>query len=325
MKVKLILWLLCCCFIQACEIEKEIHFNQSAPKAVLNAILYPDSVIKANVMCTINGVKPDNWGTPDSLYAINDAFVELFINDQSKGYMEKGEGYGNYISPGNYPFPHDKIRMEVRTKEYETVWSEINIPSLTPILSVDTVFSIRQGYYETTDLTLYIRFKDNAAERNFYQLDIYDDVQVWRGDSVKQGYSYTSFDLRAESLIETYTSWIIGNGIFNDNLINGQEYTLKILARNVEMSYKTDSIKIAHKYIINLHSITASSYYHTKSLIKQVNQEDILGDTGLREPIPTFTNITNGYGLLSGRYAYRVAVDIPFDTIPPSWGIPSNY
>lgn len=326
MNIKLILGLLCICFIEACEIEKEIHFDLPAPKAVLNAVLYPDSVIKASITHTINGIKPDTTEATNPNYAINDALVELFINGQSKGYMQKTAENGKYISPGNYPHPGDKIRMEAHTNTYETIWSEISVPSLTPILSIDTVFSIRQGYNGTiTDLTIYIRFKDNAAENNFYQLSIYDDVQIWQGDSIKPGYSYTSFNLKAESLIETYSSWNVGNGIFTDNLINGQEYTLKIQARDVAKSYETDSIKIQHKYIINLYSTTASGYYYSKSRIKQVDQEDILGDTGLREPIPTYSNITNGYGLFSARYPCCVTIDIPSDTVPPLWGIPWKY
>jgi len=116
-------------------------------------------------------------------------------------------------------------------------------------------------------------------------------------------------DLFVNSYYVPYNnSWVVF--VFDDYLFDGEEYTLKLLvARN---GYYTIAGSV--EMWIELFTISEPAYLYSRSKILQDKQQDILGSNGLREPIPTYTNVKGGYGLLSAtqrvdRYVIHLSQD----------------
>jgi hypothetical protein len=110
---------------------------------------------------------------------------------------------------------------------------------------------------------------------------------------------------------DTYYAGYLSNTyffIFNDKAIQGDAYTLKFTLKEVS----AENTSFTPVCRICLYSLSESYYLYYRSRILQAKQaEDTFGSLGLREPVPTYTNVRNGYGLLSARqaavYEFRVA------------------
>lgn len=276
--------LILCCISFSCNTEIDIPVRLPEPSAVLNASLSADSIIKAEVSHTNNAVPYHTQKEKPSLF-INDARVEVFINNISKGIMEKGENPGQYFLPGVYPSANDKVRIEVQTNEYEPLSAEVNIPGQPEILSVDTqMIQISSPHYQgIVSVNVYLHFKEPKDEQNYYMLSVSGNEISHNEDHLFEevepyflpGYAY-------------YTNSTFY--IFSDKLIYEDEYTLNF-------TLNSDSTSSIH-----LHAISESYYLYCRSKLLQWKQtHDPFGSIGLREPIPIYTNIQNGYGLLSAQ------------------------
>ncbi|MDR1200140.1 MAG: DUF4249 domain-containing protein [Tannerellaceae bacterium] len=321
-------WILICFFTLSCERNIELSIDLPKASAVLNASLSADSVITATVSRTVRDIYYSN---PESIpvYFLDKASIEVFVNDIKQGVMEKGEANGQYRLPGYYPSVGDKIRLEVQTDDFDLLSAEVSIPSQPEILSVDTqMYKKESTPYSPggNSIDVKLRFKEPENETNYYLLAL-------SGYGINKKDTFTKInmpffvahneDLLFEKLdpICFSDSYFVGYYdtsffIFNDKAIYSDEYTLKFTLNNVFSSYDTDSLSFTATCRIYLYSISESYYLYCRSKLLQWKQkEDPFGSVGLREPVPTYTNVRNGYGLLSAKqaaiYEFKVA---PTDT-----------
>lgn len=286
-----------CFIIVSCEAEIEVPVKFPDTFAVLNASLSKDSIITASISHTLNTISQD-ISTSGSYPFINNAKINVFINDISQGLMIRDELPGQYCLPGCYPSPGDKIRLEVETEEFENMSAEVCIPQAPVILSVDTQM-LKSSYGDLGVVDVRLRFRKPDNKNNYYMLLI--------TESSNPVFTTHNEDLLFEELQPYYFTNSPYYGyhpsfIFNDRTIYSDEYTLKFTINNVAHSYYSDSLSITNICHIHLYSISESYYLYCRSKMLQSKQkEDPFGSVGLREPIPTYTNIQNGYGLLSAK------------------------
>jgi hypothetical protein len=292
----------------ACTSELEQEIEVPPPGAVLNALLCEDSVITAHVLRTYNGGDPSVALRPDAL-AIDDAEVEVYLNGVSRGIMQRDARPGWYVLPGCYPAGGDRVRMEVVTAEYAPLSAETALPLRPEILSVDTQ---RQA---PNVVRIGLRFNDRAGEKNYYMLSAAVTAGV-EGDSPVPDSPYpVTLTLeedwllgnveyeRADDYDYPYAYAPVSRYIFDDAQTDGEAHTLKLSLRGMG-ALPGDSAAATAVYTcrITFSALSESHYLYLRSKILQKKQaEDVFGSIGLREPIPTYTNISNGYGLLSAR------------------------
>ncbi len=90
--------------------------------------------------------------------------------------------------------------------------------------------------------------------------------------------------------------------IWNDDMISGKEYTLKI---NVELEYndEEDNFSSTYNYKVCLYRLSPELYKFLKSLNDISNNE--LGQNGLAPIRSHYSNITDGFGFLGAASLYE--------------------
>jgi hypothetical protein len=315
----------------SCERNIELSIDPPGASAVLNASLSADSVLTATVSRTIRDYY--NNPKPAPVYFLDDASVTVFANDKVQGVMERGEENGQYRLPGYYPFAGDKIRLEVKAGDFAPLSAEVTIPSQPEILSVDTQMYARpansSGDY---NIDVQLRFKEPAGETNYYLLSL-SVYGIYAKDPPEIINLYSAVTHNEDLLFEDLSRVFSGSGysgyydssgyyyggyqgmsffLFNDTDIQGDAYTLKFALNDVPGSAESDPLPFTTACRIRLYSLSESYYLYYRSKLLQWKQaEDTFGSVGLREPVPTYTNVRNGYGLLSARqeavYEFKIA------------------
>ncbi|WP_106830307.1 DUF4249 domain-containing protein [Parabacteroides pacaensis] len=301
-------------YLGSCTSEIEVHFDKIPEKIVLNAILHPDSLITAHVSHSIQ------VGEDISTSYLNDAVVEVSINGIPQGRMERAEDNGFYRLPGMFPKAGDRIRMDVSSPEYEAASSEVVFPGKVDILSVDTTSNVHLSDWLTRDIRLQVRFKDPPAEKNYYLLAIIPETIEIEGGKESSYSSYVSVNLKEEIIFEnnrqTPEGWDYSEssnrGIFRDEQISGQEYTLKVTVERCSYSTETERGSITNKLKIRLYSVSDSFYRYQLSYMRKEDADNNFGNSGLKEPVQLYSNIENGYGLFTGIQMSEYEIVLPF-------------
>ncbi|MDH6304670.1 hypothetical protein M2459_001406 [Parabacteroides sp. PF5-5] len=324
--------------VTSCTSDIELDIELPPPSLVLNASLCEDSVIVAHVSRTVSNLLVGNRYSDfvDSI-SIDNADVELYINDVSHGAMQKAVAKGMYLMPGCYPSPGDQVRIEAKSDNYKPISASVQLQERPEITKIDTQM-IYTGYSHIMQLG--VSFKERRNEQNFYMLSIYGKSIIELEDSTVVGlftvYSKHNNELVLEEMVPEYFtryynyssygsyyypgSVYATSYIFSDELINREEYTIDLTLENIYLSYASDTLSISTSYEIELSSISESYYLYCRSKTLQYKQkEDLFGSVGLREPIPTYTNVINGYGLLSAKQISAESVELPLSETPPPY------
>jgi len=319
--------ILTCFFIFSCEREVEISIDPPEPSAVLNASLSADSIIMATISRTVSNMYYDIPEHGPS-YFLDEAQIEVFINDKKQGVMEKGENPGQYRLPGYSPSAGDNVRMEVQTGDFKPLSAEVLIPSQPEILSVDTQMyhTHPDSYYgRINSINVGLRFKETREGTNYYMLAV-SGYGVSKNKTPEETNTFVFIthddDMLFEELQPSYFSGYNQYApvfIFSNRSVDSGEYTLKFTINNVFTSYYDDSLSFTSICRVYLYSISESYYLYCRSKLLQWKQkEDPFGSIGLREPIPTYTNVRNGYGLLSAKQVAIYELKVAPGDIPPS-------
>lgn len=335
----------------ACISEKDIRIEPMAPRPVLNGLLRPDAPVTVNVSLSSLGAAStkgagidDAANEPSPLEAgmanppdvfIDDAAVDLRVNGTYRGRFEKRDSPGDYSFPGYRPACGDQVEVTVYASHFNPVAASTVIPPQTTIALVDTAAYLRRDDwgvawdYLDADLLLY----DPPGERKYYLLS-FTPRQTWRkgtreicGDTLDRApflwldiYSKEDFFLQNADLSDSFDGHRSAGAsfLFTDDFKNGKPFRLHFTFSNVHYSYRDDTLSCVNTCRITLRAVSESYYLYRRSKILQKEQDDILGETGLREPFPTYTNVKNGYGLLAAWQETTYELVFPFraDKIP---------
>lgn len=333
----------------SCLQEEILYLDPVPPRLVLNATITPGQDVSASLS--------KSWFLLDSVpgYELPGCEIRVYINDVLKGSMLCTDNTddslslrGQYTLPGCRVKEGDRVRLEAASAGFNPVRAETRIPPQTAILKLDTLRYYASG---RSCMRIAAHFKDDPQRQDYYRLIVEKVTEYRKGDSVKivstfassvywnayyltnSGGNYgnyipDSFGLNYEdpafqpsgsgpalNLLEG----IYCRGVFSDDLFNGKEYAVKSVVYSPANSYRGDSITSLVHYNVHLLSISPA-YYNYLRIIRGISVSlGLAFQDGLIEPTATYTNVTDGFGVVAGYQISSRRIDMPFGTDEPYW------
>lgn len=341
------LFLLLLCF--SCIRDVELKLDPVPPVLVLNASVTPDHEVSAFLskswflLDSVPEFELPESGTKVHVY-VNDMYRGAM---QRIDKPDSTQFIGQFSLPGCFVRTGDRVRLEAQATGFDPVYAETHIPAKTPILMVDTSRVISSDYGYAERLRFYIMLKDDPSMRNYYRLVLERVIEYHEGDKtmressfndntwwsrpnisgdtidlekyMKNGfYGYSHFQLSYDDPVfqpgppslDRYDGAYC-RGVFSDDLLNGKEYSVTS-SIYPDTSLKYDSLTSVIHYDIHLLSISEDYYYYLKVIR---NFSISLGDAyldGLLEPTATYSNVNNGFGVVTGYQVSTQRVTMPF-------------
>jgi len=296
----------------ACESEIKFKGSEVEPKIVIYSLLNPDSLVTVTIA--------ESHAVFESRYEprqITDASVRLYRDGElieTLTYVSvtalpdyyPADRFSRYVSLSHKPVHGSTYRIEVEVDGLESAWGETGLPEPVPVISVDTG-SINFDEY-TGEVKIKVKFRDPADTDNYYRLtaraltgtylgnpdepyDPFFPVIVYDSDI---GYGALSEPLIAPQQEDDMFGMYLRNDffLFMDELIEGKEYSLT-LGYSYSGLPAIDYYEFIHAYF-SLHAITRDIYLYLQSYSAQ--RQTI--DNFLAEPVPVYTNVTGGLGVV---------------------------
>jgi hypothetical protein len=307
--------------------EKNIRFNgeEQTPLLVINSILSPDAFLSASASKSVFFL------SDDENTAMENADITVFVNGASIGkYTFSGsdstygaDGSMQYVkTASNYVLPYkpkagDRIRYEASAPNLQSIVCETVIPQTTDILSLETDIvtdtSFVMNFY---GIDFRLKFRDRPNERNYYRLALYVKGVFERyheGNYITDTLIYATRLTSDDMLLKTGapTDKILTGEtpdnyhVFTDELIDGQEYTLKF--HSILDPYLDREKKLA--VIVRLISITEDYYLYLRTL----SAAKAIGNSLFAEPIQIYNNIKGGIGILGACSTSERSVELNRD------------
>jgi hypothetical protein len=280
--------------LTSCTKEVIIDFPESDPKTALFCFFTPDSVFKVFVNKTSSILD-------DSIHFQKNATVSLYENGSFFDTLVYDTA-GWYRS-AKHPLIGDNYQIKVTAPGMPEVTASDIIPEKTLLSDAsyrDSAMFDGDGYYGEGS----IRFSDNAAEKNYYELFLLAlhqeaDTAYVIGIGCPLD-KITDNVLKAEGLL----SYEPDTFVFSDNLINGMTHEMKL--------YCWDGNDLGNsKIIVVFRSISESLYNYKKKLTLHLyNQQSNLWN-GVGQPVPMYSNINEGYGIFGGYSCVTDTIQIP--------------
>ncbi|MDR0757709.1 MAG: DUF4249 domain-containing protein [Tannerella sp.] len=317
----------------SCTKAVDFSGDMPEPRLVVNCFVEPDSIVRVFVS--------RSWPVTESQgETFADATVELYINDVLQPPMQAVNAetsQPSYVSAAEVR-ENDRVKLSVAREGFAAVTAETVVPPAAPILAIDTA---RLG---DGSLRCLVRLNDaQPGTPNYYRLCAWqeclidgvwkngfsdtayfgDQYHVWWNSVNNNNFNYDREPaLRVE--FEDVTSDIVGTsdlngyGIFSDDLFDSREYALNITIKP-KINYDTsdgdwwetelENRKIFDtRYVFKLVALSPSAYRYLKSLtIFEHNGEDSF----FVEPLPVYSNIAGGLGILGACRTDTKIIDIP--------------
>lgn len=346
------IYILCILFV-SCIREVDLILEDVPDRIVLNASVTSRQELSASLSKTWTLMD----SVPDA--TLPDATVRAYVNGQYFGTLQRNTVWrdsikveGQYILKGGYLREGDQLRLEAEVPGFDPVEAITEMPDYTEILSVDTTCFASYNYgYKNNQMRLGVRLKDNPGQRNYYRLVVDQINEYTKGDSLitrhsfhaygygyYEGYGYNyGYEYAyggyaplldyADPVFQSGTgNLVMGKwdgrycwGVFSDDLLNGREYTLKSVVTSVGNSFQDDTLSAVVHYDIHLLSVS-ESYFQYLKIMKGLSI--LIGDADfgkLIEPTDTYSNVTNGFGVVSGYQDAVYRITMPFGETKPSW------
>lgn len=210
----------------------------------------------------------------------------------------------------------DKVNITAAVEGMKTVSSATVVPSLFPLTSI----KLAHKDDSPSQCQFRIHFTDHALTKDYYALKVERKQLFWNDGKYSEESNTLALNLDDEPLLNTSSGLddilMIENGFYrnlyywDDTKIQGKSYTLR-LNTYYETDYEDDfitpegveHIKCQVKYRISLYSLSEEFYRYLKSLNDQKNNG--LGNSELAPIHSTYTNVSNGIGVVGGCRMFR--------------------
>lgn len=297
----------------ACEKTIDIDLEDAKIRIVVNAELRSDSTIRVHVTRSRHIL--DNA----DIIPLTDAVVKLYEDDVFIGNL-------TYSNNGFYridyrPVKGKTYKVEVGHNDFDNVYGLTTIPETVNITRVDTIKSFDEYGNEFYNFT--IKFRDPSSVPNYYMISMRNhySYEMWDENMITYDTLYVGPDTtivhieyggyrRAESTDNTgfqsddmiVDAYVYPNNtvVFSDELINGEEYSLKLRVDRYSLYQDTN------KLFIDFYSISPEYY---KYLVSFTKNQDASGDP-FAEPVMVFSNIVDGIGIVGAASVYTDSVMI---------------
>jgi hypothetical protein len=305
--------------------EKTIEFDDSEvnPMLVVYSYIHSDSII-VDVTRSYSSLEDnDYYYTP-----IKDAFITIsdgtnsytdFTYNTKTSYSYMSDKYGNYaltaVESGHYSIydidvtPGKTYTITVSADGYETIYSEVTMPSSVNINEVDTISrTSEEDGYTSIEQGFVIKLADPAGEENYYQIRLEEAMYQLYIDTLTKEANYYAYvsntwgtidnessDLEYDSdILYTYEE---DENCFSDDLNDGKTLNIKF-DLGTDTYWSDNSYKSPYNeykltlYKVKLLSISKSMYNYIRTSSTQSWYED----DPFAEPVLVYNNIKNGAG-----------------------------
>ena len=319
--------------------EKEIEFNgeQSDPKLVINSLVEPGKRVEACINKSYFFLDAPNTTTPDDLVA------SLYVNGNHIGEMNpfvdtiwEFWGINDYhLVPSYYndycPQEGDVIQIKASANGFDDAegttsalpevvdcqmdvevtgwggWYQHKYNVETQEYEEDSVWDVRG------DMTLTFTITDpNPGKTDCFRLISTKNNGVrigknWRYMSYEYDDPIFGANMTENDLIDASDLDTRPEGVFTDMLFDGGSYQLKVKATfecNVDEVFDPDFFRVPFMV-----EHLSKEYYNYLNTCNQ-------GDLALQiwaEPIKTYSNVTNGFGIVAGKAVDTHWIDLPLE------------
>lgn len=304
----------------SCLKEVDLEHLRPDPKLVLNSVASEGEPLKASLSRT--------WFYTDDYpnVTIEDARLNLYVNDRLIGEMNWMVEENEYYSIGNYvssyiPVAGDKIRIEAEKEGFREVMAEDVIPGKPTLLKLVAESFRDVNQYNSSEMHRYkVTFRDDPHANNCYLISFsigrptyeheyhQDSVPTFTGEYYwgNEYIDYTSDPVFSDkiSILDKVmgNDWLSGSGgrPFSDELFNGKEYTMTLDSNSGTYTYwPYEEERLPDSIRVYLYAIS-EPYYKYLSAVASLSEGSLnndLADIGLAEPVRVYSNIKGGLGI----------------------------
>ncbi len=287
----------------ACEKTIDIDLEDAKIRIVLNSGLTPDSIISVNITRSRHIL--DNA----DIIPLADAVVKLYEDDVFIGNMTYK--YNGFYTIDYYPIIGKTYKVEVEHSNFDNVFGLTKIPESVNILSIDTTKSFDENGNEYYNF--FIKFRDPSLTSNYYMVSMRNrySYEMWDENMITIDTLYVGPDttivqeehggyrwvettdkiwFQTDDMIVDAQIYNSNSVIFSDELIDGQEYLLKLKVDKYNFYQDTNQI------YVDFYSISPEYYKYLVSF----NKHQEAHNDPFAEPVIVFSNIVDGIGILGG-------------------------
>lgn len=319
--------------------EKEIEFNgeHSDPKLVINSLVAPGHRVEAYI-----GKSYFFLDTPDTS-APEDAVVSLYVNDNHIGEMtrfydtiwEYYDMVSYHLVPGFYhdyrPQSGDVVKIKASAHGFEDAEGVTNVLPNAIDYQYDIVVkewdsTYSHPYYNAPDevendsllsINGILELSINITDPNPGKIDYFRLLESRRSrtqDGENSWYVSCDYDdpifgasMAENDFVDASDLDTRPEGVFTDMLFDGSSYRLKLKIRfdcQVDEVFDPDFFRVP----ILLEHLSKEYYNY----LYTCNQGDeVMGF--FAEPIQTYSNVTNGFGIVAGTTVDTIWLALPIE------------
>lgn len=266
--------------VLSCETASDIRLRKGATSSVMTSFVYPDSVVTVNVYGTVSVL--------DTTRVSDLGNGEVRLNVQ-------GESATRYVVDGShsakfgYPDVKEGDTVSILAMFGDTEMSaKTYIPTRPEITMIDTM------YNTTMDrMYFFIEMSDAPTTPDYYQLILTRKYINEKGHQVKEAIECNYYDYLFYQATIGLTQTFIG--LFADETINGQQYTLK-LSIPVADIWKDVPEENDVAIDIALYHHTEDYYLYARSVASV--ESYLLLPVFMSSNV--YSNVDGGFGIVSG-------------------------
>lgn len=316
--------------------EKEIEFNgeQIDPKLVINSIVEPGQPVKANISKSVFFLdNENNTQAPDDLVAT------LYVNGNRIGEMTPHDdtvtdSEGHYLPDLNLykiikvythdycPAEGDVVKITASANGFDDVEGSTSaLPNAVTwhlgdlqtifwetefdVYEEDTVWSILGQFELTVEVT-----DPNPSQTDYFRILLGNDHE-YDYESGNTYYIRTSYDDPifganvSDSDFIDFDFQSMPEGVFTDVLFDGKSYQIK-MPLYVYLNLLDGDIPDTFSFYFNMEHLSKEYCYY----LNTCEQADEVMQF-FSEPIQTYSNVEGGYGIVGGRKADTLWMELP--------------
>ncbi len=304
----------------SCEKVIDMDIQDSERRIVLNSVLSPEEVFKANITRSLFILQKE------SIYYLPSA--DVYVEDNGV-FLEKL----SYTENGNFsgslkPVPGHQYNIKAHYPELDDISASASIPMLVKILKVDTsMVSIHNdmSFGSMPAMSFSVFFNDPPNEENFYLVKAINEIN----DTIKPfdtlyidpsdpfinqwGSSFFTTDNIVEFTMNYNQPNSVSSGSFgggNNRQIFGEAFCFSDqLFQGKQKAFQLFSSNTIQKGEVKFYLICLSKdyFFYLKSL---ANYNSTKGDP-FSERVQVYNNISGGFGILGSTITDSLAISFP--------------
>ena len=280
MTIRPLLFLSIILIISSCEKDIKVSLPEESNKLVLNLLMNKDSVLVARVSFS------DRWINAPDQSKVKNAVVNLYENGTFRETLTPYDTFRLTFYRGNtIPRAGATYRITAAAPGYTEVSGSDYIPDTVKIGEMR--MTVAQANNSRSKATISLQLHDDAAVQNFYRIRIYNvSKSVYPIGTTAEEKALINFETDD-------TEW----GVFGDKE-RKDFYTTDALfnGRSVRLTFRANTFGQFKKMIIEVSSLTYSSYNYLNSMYMAQEKNDDL----LSEKVIVYNNIEHGIGIVGG-------------------------